>query len=121
MTNRYASIDEYIASFPDDARAVLETVRRTAHGAVPDAGEKISYQMPTITRGGRNLVHFAAWKNHLSIYPVPAGDADFERDIAPYLSGKGTARFQFDEPIPYDLIGRLVALLAQTRPVDAKQ
>jgi uncharacterized protein YdhG (YjbR/CyaY superfamily) len=114
MTHRYASVEEYITSFPDDVRAVLQEVRRVARNAVPDSRETISYQMPTITRQGRNVVHFAAWKNHLSIYPVPAGDEAFTREIAPYLSGKGTVRFQFDEPIPYDLIGRLVRLLAGT-------
>ena len=115
MTDRYATVDEYIASFPDDVRAVLEEVRRIARGAVPDAVEKISYQMPTITCRGRNVVHFAAWKNHLSIYPVPAGDEAIAREVAPYLSGKGTVRFQLDEPIPYDLIGRLVRLLVDAR------
>lgn len=115
MTNRYATIDEYIASFPDDVRVVLAEVRRLAREAVPDGGEKISYQMPTITRAGRNVVHFAAWKNHLSIYPVPAGDEAFARDVAPYLSGKGTVRFQLNEPIPYELIGRLVAFLSDAR------
>jgi uncharacterized protein YdhG (YjbR/CyaY superfamily) len=115
MAGTYATVDEYVASFPDDVRTVLTEIRRLARAAVPGGVEKISYGMPTITRGGRNVVHFAAWKNHLSIYPVPAGDEAFVRDVAPYLSGKGTVRIQLTEPIPYDLVRRLVEFLAGER------
>lgn len=68
--------------------------------------------MPTMTLDGRKLVHFAAWKQHTSVYPVPTGDEAFDREIAPYRAAKGTARFPLGAPIPHELIGRLVTLLA---------
>lgn len=109
------TVDEYIRSFPDDVQEMLEEVRRTIHRAVPHGGEKISYRMPAVTLDGRYVVYFAAWKGHLSVYPVPTGDDAFDREIAPYKSGKGTARFPLGEPIPYGLIERLAGLLAQQR------
>ncbi|WP_216853374.1 iron chaperone [Phytoactinopolyspora halotolerans] len=107
-----STIDEYIGSFPDDVQDVLREVRSTIRTALPDAAEKISYQIPTFTLNGRNVVHFAAWTHHISVYPLPAGDEAFQRELAPYVAGKGTAKFPLDKPIPYDLIGRLAAHLA---------
>jgi uncharacterized protein YdhG (YjbR/CyaY superfamily) len=82
---------------------------------VPKAEEKISYQIPTFALDGRYLVYFAGWKNHISVYPLPEADEAFERELAPYKSGKGTVKFPLNKPIPYDLIGRLAALLAEQR------
>ena len=113
--SKATTVDEYIRSFPDDVQAILEKVRRTLHRAVPDAGEKISYQMPTITLDGKYVVYFAAWKDHISVYPLPAGDDAFEQEIAPYVSGRGTAKFPLDQPIPYGLIERLGGFLARER------
>jgi uncharacterized protein YdhG (YjbR/CyaY superfamily) len=87
---------------------------------VPAAGETISYQMPTITFNGRYLVYFAAWKHHLSLYPVPTADDAFEQELAPYRASKGTVKFPIGKPIPYDLIERLVALLLEQR-VDSEE
>jgi uncharacterized protein YdhG (YjbR/CyaY superfamily) len=112
---QFTTIDEYIASFPADVQVILTEVRRTIRGVVPDAGEMISYQIPAMTLGGKPLVYFAGWKNHISVYPLPAADADFARELAPYLAGKGTAQFPLRRPVPYDLIGRLAALLAAQR------
>ena len=75
----------------------------------------MSYQMPTFTLGGKHLVYVAAWKRHISVYPVPTGEAAFERDIAPYRAAKGTLRFPLNEPIPYDLIDRVMAQLVVSR------
>jgi uncharacterized protein YdhG (YjbR/CyaY superfamily) len=111
----FSTIDEYIASFPADVQVILTEIRRTILGVVPGAGEMISYQIPAITLGGKRLVYFAGWKSHISVYPLPAADPDFERELAPYLAGKGTARFPLRRPIPYDLIRRLVALLVAQR------
>ena len=115
MPAQFSTIDEYIAAFPPDVQAILAEIRRTIARVLPEAGEVISYQIPAMTLGGKPLVYFAGWKNHISVYPLPAADADFDRELAPYLAGKGTARFPLRRPIPYELIGRLAALLAAQR------
>ncbi|MFF0271658.1 iron chaperone [Kribbella sp. NPDC004536] len=107
------TVDEYIATFPPEVREVLENVRRTIHAAVPGAGEKISYQIPTITLDGTSLLHFSAWKSHLALYPIPPID----EDLTPYRSGKGTLKFPFDKPIPYDLITRISQAFVAARNV----
>ena len=115
MAGQWRTVEEYIGSFPDDVQAVLREVRRRILSVVPEAGEKISYQIPAMTLGGKRMVHFAAWKHHLSLYPVPDSDPAFAAELAPYLAGKGTLRFPLDEPIPGGLIERVVTLLAQQR------
>lgn len=115
MADQFATIDDYINSFPEDVQVILEKVRRTIRKVVPGAGETISYQIPTITLNGKYVVYFAAWKHHISVYPLPATDEALEQELAPYRAGKGTARFPLREPIPYDLIERLVALLVKQR------
>jgi len=120
VANQFANIDDYISSFPEGVQTILEEVRRIIRNVVPAAEETISYQMPTITLNGRHLVYFAAWKHHISLYPIPRGDEAFEQELAPYRASKGTARFPLRKPIPYDLIERLVALLVKQR-VDSGQ
>jgi uncharacterized protein YdhG (YjbR/CyaY superfamily) len=120
MTAQAATIDEYIASCPGggqeiDVQEILREIRRRVRRAVPDAGERISYGIPTMTLDGRRLVYFGAWKNHIASYPVPAADTGLQQEIAPYRAGKGTLRFPLRRPVPYDLIERLAALLAQQR------
>lgn len=111
----FASVDEYIESFPADVRGVLEEVRRTIHAVVPAAGEKISYQIPTITLDGKSLMYFSGWKEHISVYPIPPLDAALAADIEPYRSGKGTLKFPLSQPIPYDLIIRLTQAFVAAR------
>jgi len=115
MSAKFTTIDEYISALPDDVAEIIEDVRQAIRKAVPDAGERISYQMPTITLDGTSLVHFAAWKHHIGLYPLPTADDVLATELAPYNTGKGTARFPLDEPIPYDLIARLAALLVARR------
>jgi len=115
MADQFATVDDYIGSFPEDVQIILEKVRRTIRNVVPTGEETVSYQIPTITLNGKYLVYFAAWERHISIYPLPAADEALERDLAPYRAGKGTARFPLRKPIPYDLIERLVALLVRQR------
>jgi uncharacterized protein YdhG (YjbR/CyaY superfamily) len=117
LTRQFATVDEYISSFPEDVQVILEKIRRAARNAAPGAGEAISYHIPTITLNGRHLVFFAAWKQHVSLYPVPAGDEAFQRELAPYRAAKGTLRFPYRQPVPYDLIERLVALLVEQRAI----
>ena len=110
---RYADVDAYVASFPADVQAALEELRSLVHTCLPGAGEKISYQIPTVTLDGAAVLYFAAWKKHLSLYPVPRGDAAFERDIAPHRAAKDSVHFDYDQPLPRDLVARTVALLHQ--------
>lgn len=105
-------IDEYIGGFPTEVQAVLQAIRQTIHQAAPAAQETISYQMPTFTLHG-NLVHFAAFKNHVGFYPVPSGIEAFKDELAAYKQGKGSVQFPLDQPMPYDLIRRIVVFRAQ--------
>jgi len=111
---KFGSVGEYIGSFPAEVQPILEQVRRAILGAVPGAGETISYQIPTITLGGRPLLYFAGWKHHVSLYPAPAGDEALERRLGPYRSAKSTLKFPLSRPVPYDLITQVAKLsLAQ--------
>lgn len=101
------NIDEYIAAFPAQVQEVLNQVRQVIHDAAPQAQETISYQMPTFTLHG-NLVHFAAHKNHLGFYPTPSGIENFKDELSAYKHAKGSVQFPLNEPIPYDLIARIV-------------
>ena len=101
------SIDEYIAQFPEEIQQKLQEIRAVIHAAAPEATEKISYQMPTFYLRG-NLVHFAAFKKHIGFYPVPSGIAAFEEELAPYKRSKGAVQFPLDQPIPTELISRIV-------------
>jgi uncharacterized protein YdhG (YjbR/CyaY superfamily) len=113
--SEFGSVGEYIASFPADVRPVLEDVRRAILGAVPGAGEAISYGIAAITLDGSPLLYFAGWKRHVSLYPVPAGDADFERRLEPYRSAKSTLKFPLREPVPADLIADVARRHAEAR------
>jgi len=106
----FQSIDEYIAACPPDSQDYLRRIRKLIRTLVPDAKEKISYQMAAFERNGRNLIHFAGWKKHVSLYPVPAGSEAFESQIAKYAGGKGTVKFSLDEPLPLKLIERVIKL-----------
>ena len=103
----FTTIDEYIASLPDDVQKILEAIRATIKAAAPEAEEKISYQMPTFFLNG-NLIHFAAFKNHIGIYPTPSGTQAFKDEIARYQGAKGSIRLPIDEPMPLELISRIV-------------
>jgi len=102
-----ATIDAYIAAFPDDVQAILQQIRRAVHEVAPEATEAIAYGMPTFRLHG-NLVHFAAFKNHIGFYPVPSGIEAFQEELAAYKQGKGSVQFPLNRPMPYDLIRRIV-------------
>ena len=106
---RNTGVDDYIAAFPGKVRAVLEKVRTTIRRAAPDAREVISYRMPAFRQNGI-LVFFAAWKEHLGMYPPMSGDPALEKAVARYAGPKGNLQFPLDEPMPYDLIERIVRL-----------
>jgi uncharacterized protein YdhG (YjbR/CyaY superfamily) len=102
----FVSIDEYIATFPEEIQKKLEEVRATIKAAAPRAQEKISYQVPTFFLYG-NLVHFAAFKNHLSFFPASSGVQAFQDELSQYETSKGTIKFPHDQPLPLDLISRI--------------
>ncbi len=103
------NVDEYIATFSPQVQAVLERIRTTVRRTAPDAQEIISYKIPAFTLNGI-LVYFAAFKKHIGLYPPVKGDAKLEKAISPYAGEKGNLRFPLDQPIPYDLIKRIVKL-----------
>jgi uncharacterized protein YdhG (YjbR/CyaY superfamily) len=105
---RFSSIDEYIESFPRDIQEIMKKLRETIKAAAPDAGEKISYNMPTFTINGKYLVYFAGWKNHIAFYGAPKGNPDFNEELSAYESGQGTLQFPYEKPMPWDLITKIV-------------
>jgi uncharacterized protein YdhG (YjbR/CyaY superfamily) len=109
MTTRSApkNIDEYIAAFPPEVQSILEKIRVTVRQAAPQAQEKISYRMPAFAQDGI-LIYFAAFKNHIGVYPPVRADGKLNRDLARYRGEKGNLKFPFDEPMPYALISRIV-------------
>lgn len=102
-------IDGYISQFPADVRAILEKLRETISNAAPDAKEVISYQMPAFKQHGI-LVYFAAWKQHIGLYPPIVGDKALEKAVANYAGPKGNLQFPLDKPVPYGLVERIVKL-----------
>ncbi len=104
----FTSIDEYISIFPKDIQEVLKKLRATIKKAAPNAKETINYQIPTLTLNG-NLVHFAAFKNHIGFYPTPTGMENFKAELSVYEGAKGSVKFPLDKPIPYELISKIVA------------
>ena len=113
------NIDDYIERFPADVQAILEEVRSTSRRAAPDAKETISYQMPAFKQHGI-LVYFAAWKEHIGLYPPISGDKALEKAVARYAGPKGNLQFPLDEPIPYQLIERIVKLRVKQDAAKAK-
>jgi uncharacterized protein YdhG (YjbR/CyaY superfamily) len=116
MRDQFATIDEYIASFPPDMQEKLQGIRSVIHRAAPDAEEAIRYGIPTFRLDGHNLVHFAAFKNHLSFFPTASGVEKFRKELSSYALSKGTIQFPPDEPVPYDLVERITRFrLEETR------
>ncbi len=115
MAGKFHSVDDYIASFPVDVQLVLHELRRAIQRAAPGSAEIIRYDMPATMLDGRYVVHFAAWKHHIGLYPIPHFEGPLEDEIAPYRAAKDTVRLPYDKPIPYDLVERLVAELVTER------
>ena len=110
MTDRSqaTTIDEYIAEFPPETQKRLAQIRALIKELAPSATETISYAIPTFDLNGKHLVHFAGYAHHVGLYPTPSGMVAFAEELEPYRAGKGSARFPLDEPLPVDLIGRIV-------------
>ena len=107
-----ADIDDYIDGFAPNVQKILQKIRKTIQKAAPGAEEAISYQIPTFKLNG-NLIYFAGFQNHVSVYPAPRGAKEFKEELAVYEGGKGTVRFPLNEPIPYDLITRITKYRVQ--------
>jgi uncharacterized protein YdhG (YjbR/CyaY superfamily) len=103
----YKNIDEYIADFPEDVRKKLEKLRKVIQAAAPRAEEAIAWGMPTFRLNG-NLVHFAAFRDHISLFPSSSPIPVFKKELAPYKVSKGTIQFPLDRPIPFDLVKKIV-------------
>jgi uncharacterized protein YdhG (YjbR/CyaY superfamily) len=112
MRDTFATLDEYIASFPPDIQEKLQGIRAVIRKAAPDAEEAIRYGIPTFRQDGNNLVHFAAFKNHLSFFPTSSGVAKFHGELSIYKLSKGTIQFPLDKPVPYDLVERITRFRA---------
>lgn len=109
--NTSDSIDAYISKFPPEVQEILNTLRKVIQESAPEAKEKISYQMPTFDLHG-NLVHFAAYKNHIGFYPAPSGVDAFKHELSSYKWAKGSIQFPLDKPLPYELVSRIVKFRA---------
>jgi uncharacterized protein YdhG (YjbR/CyaY superfamily) len=107
MARQFQTIDEYIGAFPEDVQRILNELRQTIKEAAPEAQEIINYQMPTFSLNG-NLVHFAAFENHIGFYPTPSGIEAFKQELSGYEGAKGSVQFPIDEPLPLPLIRRIV-------------
>lgn len=102
-------IDHYISGFPEEVQQHLQKIRTIVQKAAPNAIELISYGMPGYKTHGKPLVYFAGYKNHIGLYATPSGHAAFQKELSKYKQGKGSVQFPLDQPIPYDLIQRIVA------------
>lgn len=113
-----ATIDDYIAGFPPEVAERLQRIRAIVEAEVPDPEERIRYGMPAVMLGGRYALHFAGWKKHIGLYPVPTLPDPLESEIAPHRSEKDSVVFPHTKPIPYDLIGRVTAAIVAKRQSD---
>lgn len=104
---QFKNIDEYISSFPENVQAILDKLRKVIRESAPEAEEAISYGMPTFKLNG-NLVHFAAYKDHIGFYPTPSGIIAFKEELSSYKQAKGSVQFPIDQPIPFDIVKQIV-------------
>ena len=118
MASRFGTVDEYIAALPTNVQAIMEELRRTVREVVPGVEERVNYDMPTFVLDGLPLVHVAAWKKHIGIYPLPELEGPLAAEVAPYRGAKDAMHLPLRAPIPYGLVGRVVAVLVERRAGD---
>jgi uncharacterized protein YdhG (YjbR/CyaY superfamily) len=106
------TIDEYMAGFPEGTQSALREMRKLIAESAPNAVETMSYAIPTFDLNGKHLVHFAGFDKHIGFYPTPSGIEAFKDELAPYKSAKGSVQFPLSQPLPNDLIRRMVAFRA---------
>ena len=112
-TKKIDTIDEFIATYPNDVQDILQKIRSIAKEVAPDAQEVIVYGIPTFKLGGKNLVHFSAFESHIGFYPTPTGIEAFKAQLSEYKSAKGSVQFPLDKAIPYKLIASIIAFRVQ--------
>ena len=113
-------IDKYIFKFPKEAQEIMQNIRGIVKDAAPDAVEQIAYGMPGYKTHGKPLVYFAGYKNHIGLYATPSGHEEFASELSKYKQGKGSVQFPLDQPMPYDLIKRIVVFRVQENASKAK-
>lgn len=111
----FQSVDEYISSFPKEIQDILQKLRLLMHEEMPEAQVVTSYQIPCFKLNGKYVIYFAAFENHISLYPIPKGDTAFQKKIAPFVKGKGTISFRLESPIPYPLVKEIVQTAVKQR------
>ena len=109
----YKTIDEYIATFPEKVQAKLKQLRATIKKTIPDAEELISYQIPTFKQDGKYIIYFAAWKNHIALYPIHTGVESLKNELKKYHGSKSSVHFSLDTPLPLTLVRKIVQLKAK--------
>jgi uncharacterized protein YdhG (YjbR/CyaY superfamily) len=109
----YQSIDEYIGTFPDDIQSRLESMRQIIKSVIPGAIETISYQIPTFKINNKNIVHFSAYKKHIGLYPGSSAIEHFKEELSQYKWSKGAVQFPLDNPIPSELVKKIVIFRAR--------
>ncbi|MFA6908328.1 MAG: DUF1801 domain-containing protein [Patescibacteria group bacterium] len=115
MKTTLKTIDQYIKSYPLPIQRILKKVRQAVRKAAPGATEGLSYGMPVYKLNGKYVVYFAAHTHHIGFYPTPSGTQAFKKELSKYKSGKGSAQFQYNEPIPYGLIAKIVRFRVKER------
>lgn len=115
------NVESYIKSFPENVQHILQQVRATIKEKAPEAIESISYGIPAYKSSGKPLVYFAGFKNHIGFYATPTGHTAFAAELSHYKQGKGSVQFPLDQPIPFDLIARIVAFKAKENGAKSKQ
>jgi uncharacterized protein YdhG (YjbR/CyaY superfamily) len=113
MRDQFATMDEYIATFPPEIQEKLRGIRAVIRKAAPEAEEAIRYGIPTFRLDGHNLVHFAAFRDHPSFFPTSSGVAEFREELSSYTLSKGTIQLPLDKPVPYDLVERITRFRAE--------
>lgn len=119
--NQPTNIDAYIQQFPSDVQVILQQIRIHIHQIVPEAKEAIKYGIPTFVFAGKNLVHFGAFTNHIGFYPTPQGIEEFEEELSRYKHAKGSVQFPLNEPMPLDLMKRMVLFRLNKMDVKTKR
>lgn len=115
MGAKQTTVEEYVATFPTDVQARLGLLREVIYDTIPDATEIIRYAMPAVMLDGRYVVHYAAWKHHIGLYPIPPMPADLETEVAPYRSTKDTMRLPHGTPLPSTILRQVLTELAKQR------
>ena len=117
---KFTSINEYVSTLPENAQKAMSEIIATIKAKVPNAEEHISYNMPAFKVNGEYFIHFSAWKNHIGMYPIPAGNEAFQKQIDPYRSAKSSLNFPLDKPIPIKLIEKFIKFRIAENLKDAK-